>query len=111
MKNIIVIEDNPVIREGFAAVIDSSTEYRISGQYGSCEEALKNLQTDQPDLVLMDIELPGMSGIEGITQVKKRLPACIILIITVHEDSEKVFRSLCAGAGGTSSKIPIPGPS
>jgi DNA-binding NarL/FixJ family response regulator len=100
MKNIIVIEDNPVIREGFAAVIDCSTEYRIAGQYGSCEEALKNLQTDQPDLVLMDIELPGMSGIEGITQVKKRLPSCIILIITVHEDSDKVFRSLCAGAGG-----------
>jgi DNA-binding NarL/FixJ family response regulator len=68
--------------------------------YGSCEEALAQLKTDKPDIVLMDIELPGIDGIEGTARIKKAFPECIVLIITVLEDSEKVFRSLCAGAIG-----------
>ena len=99
-KRIVIIEDNHVIREGLAAVIDTTAGYLVAGQYGSCEEALKHLPDDVPQLVLMDIDLPGMDGIEGTMQIKKRLPDCIILIITVLEDSDKVFRSLCAGAGG-----------
>jgi len=99
-KKIIIIEDNRIIREGFAAVIESTAGYHIVGQYDSCEDALKNLVMDAPDLVLMDIELPGIDGIEGTIRIKKRCPGCIILIITVLEDSDKVFRSLCAGAGG-----------
>ena len=99
-KRITIIEDNPKIREGFAIVIDSTPGYRVVGQYTTCEEALRNLLSDSPDLVLMDIDLPGIDGIEGTTRIKKQLPACIVLIITVIEDSDKVFRSLCAGAGG-----------
>ena len=99
-KKITIIEDNPRIREGFAAVIDSTPGYRVAGQYGTCEEALRNLTVDVPDLVLMDIELPGIDGIEGTLRLKKQLPNCIVLIITVLEDSDKVFHSLCAGAGG-----------
>lgn len=99
-KRITIVEDNGKIREGFAAVIDSTTDYQVSGQYSTCEDALKNLNTDTPDLVLMDIDLPGINGIEGTRQIKKRFPACIVLIITVLEDSDKVFQSLCAGAGG-----------
>ncbi|WP_345955494.1 response regulator transcription factor [Mucilaginibacter sp. PAMB04168] len=99
-KKIAIIEDNVVIRNGFAAVIDSAADYQVCGQYSSCEEALKKLVTDTPDLVLMDIDLPGMNGIDGTMQIKKRQPECIVLIITVLEDSDKVFRSLCAGAGG-----------
>ncbi|MXV13754.1 response regulator transcription factor [Hufsiella ginkgonis] len=99
-KRIAIIEDNSKIREGFAAVINTTDEYNLIGQYGSCEDALKKLVTDQPDLVLMDIDLPGISGIEGTFRIKKQLPECIVLIITVLEDSSKVFQSLCAGAGG-----------
>lgn len=99
-KRITIIEDNPRIREGFAAVINSTPGYYVSGQYGTCEEALGNLLTDEPNLILMDIDLPGIDGIEGTQRVKKLLPGCIVLIITVLEDSDKVFRSLCAGAGG-----------
>ncbi|GAA4326860.1 response regulator transcription factor [Mucilaginibacter gynuensis] len=99
-KRITIIEDNSVIREGFAAVIDSCPDYLVAGQYGSCEQALQHLEKDEPGLVLMDIDLPGMTGIEGTLQIKKRRPKCIVLIITVLEDSDKVFRSLCAGAGG-----------
>lgn len=99
-KQLIIIEDNPLIRQGFATVIQQSGRYQVVGQYGTCEEALKHLATDGPDLVLMDIDLPGMDGIEGTSKIKKLRPTCIVLIITVLEDSEKVFRSLCAGAGG-----------
>jgi len=99
-KRIIIIEDNQKISEGFASVISHCGNYMVAGQYGSCEAALSNLTTAAPDLVLMDIDLPGMDGIEGTARIKKQLPDCIVIIITVLEDSDKVFRSLCAGAGG-----------
>lgn len=99
-KRVVIIEDNAAIREGFAAVLGLTAHYEVVGQYSQCESALKKLATDAPDLVLMDIELPGMDGIEGTTRIKKQLPTCLVIIITVYEDSQKVFRSLCAGAGG-----------
>jgi len=99
-RRITIVEDNSKIREGFAEIIDSTPGYVVCGQYGNCEEALKKLHADAPDLVLMDIDLPGMDGIEGTLRIKKQLNDCVILIITVLEDSDKVFRSLCAGAGG-----------
>lgn len=97
---ITIIEDNEKIREGFAAVVKSSGKYDVVSQYSNCEDALLALQQDRADLILMDVGLPGMSGIEGTALIKKRRPTCIILIITVMEDSDKVFQSLCAGAGG-----------
>jgi DNA-binding NarL/FixJ family response regulator len=99
-KRITIIEDNSKILEGFAVLIDNSGGYEVCGQYGNCEDALKNLTADAPDLVLMDIDLPGIDGIEGTLRIKKQRPDCIVLIITVLEDSDKVFQSLCAGAGG-----------
>jgi len=99
-KRITIIEDNSKIREGFAAVIDSTDRYMVAGHYGNCEDAIKNLEKDNPNVVLMDIELPGMNGIEGTLKIKKHCPDCIVLIITVFEDSDKVFQSLCAGAAG-----------
>lgn len=100
MKRIIIIEDNISIREGFAAVIQATGKYTLAGHYGNCEDALRNLDRDRPDLVLMDIDLPGISGIDGTSRIKRLYPHCVVLIITVLEDSEKVFQSLCAGAGG-----------
>lgn len=100
MTNVVIIEDNHKIREGFVAVIESAGKYQVTGHYNNCEEALKNFAGDAPDVVLMDIELPGMNGITGTYKLKKLYPQCIVLIITVHEDSEKVFQSLCAGASG-----------
>lgn len=97
---IVIIEDNAQIREGFAAVLESTEAITITGQYGNCEEAIKNLQDDNPKVLLMDIGLPGMNGIEGTAVIKKLMPEVIVIIITVLEESEKVFQSLCAGAGG-----------
>ena len=99
-SRITIIEDNEKIREGFAAVVESLGRYDVVSQYSNCEDAISHLEEDIPDVVLMDIGLPGMSGVEGTARIKKLLPACIILIITVMEESEKVFQSLCAGAGG-----------
>ena len=100
MPRITIIEDNTNIREGFAAVIQATGRYEVVQQYGNCEDAIRNLERDRPDLVLMDIDLPGMSGREGTSRIRKLCPGCVVLIITVLEDSEKVFQSLCAGAGG-----------
>ena len=100
MKRIIIIEDNRDIREGFAEVIQASRKYNVVHHYDNCEGALRNLGKDCPDVVLMDIDLPGMSGIEGTSRILKQLPGTLVLIITVYEDSDKVFKSLCAGAAG-----------
>lgn len=100
MKHVIIIEDNKAVREGFATLISSSGRYFVAGEYSNCEDAIKQLPQNEPDVVLMDIELPGISGIEGTSRIKKHLPQCIVLVITVHEDSDKVFQSLCAGANG-----------
>ena len=99
-NSIIIIEDNSKIREGFAAAINSTGKYVVTGQYESCEDAIKDLGNSKPHVVLMDIDLPGMTGIEGTIKIKKTCPDCIVMIITVFEDSEKVFQSLCAGATG-----------
>lgn len=100
MKRIVIIEDNKAVREGFVALISGNERYELTGAYTTCEEAIKYLERDSPDVILMDIDLPGISGIEGTGRIKKNLPDCIVLIITVHEDSDKVFQSLCAGASG-----------
>lgn len=100
MTTIVIIEDNSKIRDAFAEVIDSTGKYIVTGRYSNCEAAIAGLKEDQPEVVLMDIDLPGMSGIEGTAKIKKLHPKCIVLIITVYQDSEKVFQSLCAGASG-----------
>jgi DNA-binding NarL/FixJ family response regulator len=100
MHRITIIEDNSTILEGFSAVLSSVERYQFVNGYSNSEEALKKLPEDRPDLVLMDIGLPGMNGIDATIRIKKLQPQCIVLIITVAEDSEKVFQSLCAGAGG-----------
>lgn len=100
MNRIVIIEDNSKIREAFTEVINSTGKYTVAGHYNNCEDAIARLNSDSPDVVLMDIDLPGMNGIEGTIKIKKQCPECIVLIITVFEDGEKVFQSLCAGASG-----------
>lgn len=93
-----IIEDNDVVRDGLQLLIDSMSDHTVVGAYVSCGQALKNLDKDRPEVILMDLDLPGMSGIEGIQRIKKRSPEIHIIVITVHEDSEMVFDALCAGA-------------
>ncbi len=104
MNRICIIEDNDVVREGFALLIDSVNEFEVVGTYATCEEAIRKLKDDHPDVILMDIELPGINGIEGTTRIKKLHPDVHIIVITVHENSELVFEALCAGACGYITK-------
>ena len=104
MNKISIVEDNDVVREGFALLIDSVNEFEVVGTYSTCEEAIRKLKDDMPDVVLMDIELPGINGIEGTSRIKKLLPDVNIIVITVHENSELVFEALCAGACGYITK-------
>ena len=103
-KRIVIVEDNLALKDGYALILSSINKYNVVNTYTNCEDALKKLKTDKPDLILMDLELPGMDGIEGIKEVKKRLPEVLILVVTVYENSELVFNALCAGAVGYITK-------
>lgn len=105
MKNRIeIVEDNDVVRDGLQLLINSMSDHNVVGAYDSCEKAIKNLLKDQPEVILMDLDLPGMHGIEGIQRIKKSHPDINIIVLTVHEDSEMVFEALCAGASGYITK-------
>src|SRR5215472_2538507 len=95
-----VIEDQAEIRAGLTALVNGTTGYRCTGSYGSMEEALFRINLSLTDVALVDLGLPGMSGIEGIRALKERHPALVILVITVYEDDERIFEALCAGANG-----------
>ncbi|HKA17014.1 MAG TPA: response regulator transcription factor [Blastocatellia bacterium] len=95
-----VIEDQREIREALVALINGTEGYRCAGGFRSMEEALEKLRQDVPDVVLCDIGLPGMSGIEGIRILKERYPNLLLLMLTVYDDDDRIFDALCAGACG-----------
>ena len=97
---LIIIEDDEIIRESFIALINESLRFHCIAGYETCENAIRNFEKTDPDIVLMDIELPGMSGIEGIRKIKKIKPETDIVVVTVHADDDNIFEALCAGAGG-----------
>jgi DNA-binding NarL/FixJ family response regulator len=95
-----IIEDQPKIREGLKALIDGTEGYRCVGSFGSMEEALEKLDDELPDVLLVDIGLPGMSGIEGTRRLKDQHPGLAVLMLTVYDDDRRIFDALCAGACG-----------
>jgi len=96
----LVIEDQRDIREGLRVLINGTPGYRCAGAFGSMEEALTRAASDPPQVVLLDIGLPGLSGLEGIPLLRARYPDAAILILTIYEDDDRIFRALCAGAAG-----------
>jgi DNA-binding NarL/FixJ family response regulator len=99
-----IIEDDVIIREGFENLLRQEGIFVMTGSYKSCEDFLKNIDNDKPEVVIVDIELPGMSGIEGIKKIKKINPNIQAIVVTVYENDELVFKALCAGAGGYLTK-------
>ena len=95
-----VVEDMKDIREGLTTLINFTNGFRCTGSYRSMEEALARLDADVPDVLLSDIGLPGMSGIEGIRIIKERFPQMQIIMLTVYDDDDRIFDALCAGASG-----------
>ena len=95
-----IVEDNEQLRVTVARVIERAEGFRCLSHYGSAEEALKGLPNDRPDVVLMDINLPGMNGVECVRQLKQSLPKTQVMMLTVYEDTENIFNALAAGASG-----------
>jgi DNA-binding NarL/FixJ family response regulator len=95
-----IIEDQARIREGLRSLIDGAAGYACCGSYGSMEDAIENIPHAFPDVVLVDIGLPRMSGIEGIRLLKALRPELPFIILTVYEDDKRIFDALCAGACG-----------
>ena len=95
-----IVDDDEGIRSSLATLIRRSPAFRLSGDYPDAETALAEIPRDPPDVVLMDINLPGMKGVECVQQLKAALPAVQFLMLTVYEDSDSLFNSLKAGASG-----------
>lgn len=100
-----IVEDEPLVMDTLEAYMNKQPDIKVSLTASSIEVFLKSLQTSVPlDMVLLDIGLPGMSGLEGIRYIKEERPGIDILILTASDDSEKVFKALCAGAVSYISK-------
>ena len=95
-----IVEDNDQLRGTLARVIGRAECFQCLGQYASAEEALKGLPQEKPNVVLMDINLPGMDGVECVRQLKQLLPDTQVMMLTAYEDTENIFNSLAAGASG-----------
>jgi DNA-binding NarL/FixJ family response regulator len=95
-----IVEDQRKFRDAVTTLIDGTEGFRCSGSYRSMEEALDKIAADLPDVVLMDIGLPGMSGIDGTRRLKERFPQLVLLVHSVYDDDERIFDALCAGASG-----------
>lgn len=99
-----IIEDDQTIREGYAYLIGNTEGCKVISSYAAYEDAAKRIAHDNPDVVLLDVELPGISGIDALPKLKKILPETYFLILTVYEQEEKIFRALANGASGYLTK-------
>jgi DNA-binding NarL/FixJ family response regulator len=95
-----LVEDVRPLREGFRVLIDGTEGFRCTGSFRTMEEGLEKIGIDMPQVLLADIGLPGMSGIEGVRLLKERFSSLTILMLTVYDDDDRVFDALCAGACG-----------
>lgn len=95
-----IVEDNEQLRTTLARVLNRSEGFRCVSHYGSAEAALEGLPRDRPEVVLMDINLPGLNGVECVRQLKPRLPDTQAIMLTVYEDTDNIFNALAAGAAG-----------
>jgi DNA-binding NarL/FixJ family response regulator len=102
MTSVWLIEDNPAFREATEVALSIQTPPYTCRSFESCESAINVLKQpgDKPEVILLDVGLPGVDGITGIKQIKELAPEANILILTVFDDDEKIFRAICAGASG-----------
>jgi DNA-binding NarL/FixJ family response regulator len=100
MITVVIVEDNKIINQSLASLLNRSKGFRCAGAFYDCESMLKEIVQLNPDILLMDIKLPGMNGIEGVKRVKTLKPDLNILMLTIHEENDLIFEALCAGACG-----------
>ncbi|GAA4338151.1 response regulator transcription factor [Mucilaginibacter gynuensis] len=99
-----IIEDDETIRQGYAFLIGEADGYEVVSHYSTYDDAARKITGDKPDVILLDIEMPGTNGIEAIPKLKKLLPQCFILILTVYESEKQIFNALENGASGYLTK-------
>ncbi len=97
---VVIIEDLREVREGLALLINGTSGFVCAASYRSMEDALNGMTASRPDVILTDIGLPGMGGVEGTRILRDRFPGLPILALTVYDDDENVFNAICAGASG-----------
>lgn len=95
-----IVEDDKHIREGLCDLLQGTEEFRCTMTFSSTEQTLVLIDRNPPDVLLVDIGLPGVSGIEGIRRLKRRYPKMLFLVLTIYEDDDRIFDALCAGACG-----------
>src|ERR1700760_229160 len=98
--SIVLFEDNDRLRESLSYLLNSDEGYEVKGDYNNCNDAVNITRQLQPDIVLMDIDMPGHTGIKGVEMVKDTRPETAVIMYTVFEDDERLFQCLCAGANG-----------
>ncbi len=97
---VVIFEDGKLVRDAFAAIISGTPGYSVTGAFSNGNDLIHNIEKSRPDVVLMDIEMPGRDGIEATRIITQKFPEVRILMQTVFEDEEKIFAALCAGASG-----------
>ena len=97
---VVVFDDNPKRRDSLTMLIDSSETLQCVGAFNDCSDVVRNLEDTVPEVVLMDIDMPNVNGIEGLLALRPHFPELKVLMQTVFEDDEKVFAAICAGADG-----------
>jgi len=97
---ILIVDDHPVVREGLVAALEDEPDFQVAAAAGSAEEALRVAGTARPDIVLLDLELPGLSGIDAIPRISAALPGAGIIVLTAYDTDERVLGAVRAGARG-----------
>ena len=102
--DVLIVDDHPIMRVGIAAMISKCNEMKVVGFAGSGEEAIEKFTKQRPDIVLLDLRLPGMSGVETLQEINRRFPGARIIILTMYEGDEDIHRAMNAGAKGYLAK-------
>jgi len=101
---IVIIEDDEIIRSGYSYLLGAVDGYEVVNGYASYEDAASSIVNDVPDVILLDVQLPGLSGIEAIPRLRQKVPDAVVIILTVHEDAELIYSALSNGALGYLTK-------
>jgi Response regulator containing a CheY-like receiver domain and an HTH DNA-binding domain len=100
MPSIIIFEDDDKLRDSLVTLIGNSNDFTVIGNYGDAMDAATIIRRYKPDVVIMDINMPGKTGIQGVAEIKEARPQTLIIMYTMFENDENLFGSLCAGANG-----------
>jgi DNA-binding NarL/FixJ family response regulator len=107
--SLVLFEDNDRLRESLVFLLNNTEGFSVLADYNNCNDAASAMRIYKPDVVLMDIDMPGKTGVEGVRMVKEAMPFTAVIMFTVFEDEDKLFECLCAGANGYMLKKTPPG--